>query len=127
MWGDMLLGSEEFPQMIPVSLLGDAPGYGKDMRDRLPRDIVIIDWHYRDTGDNFDSLGAFVRDGFKVVGATWKSERNIRDFADYAAGNGAVGMLATTWFHTRSLGDEDLVQDIIAISGDAFLTSFPNQ
>ncbi|MGE5758101.1 MAG: hypothetical protein ACM3W8_04465 [Sideroxydans sp.] len=98
MWGDMLLSRDEFPSMFPGPLSGNAPGYGKALRDKLPKDIVICDWHYRDTQTDFPSLAAFKAGGFRVLGATWKNSQTTRNFSRYAALHGAGGMIVTTWF-----------------------------
>ena len=124
MWSDMLLGESEFRRMHRASLLGDVPGYGEELRRKLSKEILVVDWHYRDVGENFDSTNTLVSEGFKVIGATWKFDRNIRDFSRYAAANGAIGMLATTWFHTRNEKDAEVVADILRISGEAFRANF---
>ena len=56
MWGDMLVAPEEFPGMFERHLHGLPPGYGKPLRDRLPKDIVICDWHYFDEQAEFPTV-----------------------------------------------------------------------
>ena len=97
-------------------------GYGAELRKQLPKDIVICDWHYRDKQPDFPSLAAFKQEGFRVLGATWKKQQTIRNFSRYAALHGADGMIATTWFHVQKK-EWELVEQIITISGKAFLNA----
>jgi len=125
MWGDMLLSPEEFPGMFSRHLHGGVVGYGKAVRDRLPRDIVVCDWHYSDDQEEFPSLVKLQREGFRVVAATWKKEKTIRDFSRFASRNRAYGMMATSWFHVQR-GDWDVVERIIRMSGQAFENGVSN-
>lgn len=125
MWGDMLISPDEFPGMFERHLHGTVGGYGKPLRARLPRDIVICDWHYFDKQKDFPSLARMEQEGFRVIGATWKSENTIRNFSQYAAEHGAHGMMATTWFHVQRK-EWDIVDGIIRMSGEAFLKDFPD-
>lgn len=126
MWGDMLISPDEFPEMFPRALHGTMPGYGKSLRDSLPKDIVICDWHYDDKQLAYPSLAAFEREGFRVLGATWKESENIRNFSRYAATHGADGMIATTWYHDPKSKDWGNVARIIRESGEAFSKNFPD-
>ncbi len=125
MWGDMLVTPDEFPGMAARSLHGSRPGYGKPLRDRLPREIVICDWHYFDTQADFPSLMAMQKEGFRVIGATWKKEETIHNFTRYAAQHGAYGMMATTWLHVQNK-EWDVVERIIRESGKTFRRFFPH-
>jgi hypothetical protein len=53
MWGDMLISPEEFPTMLDKHLHG-AYGYAT-LRNKIPKDIVICDWHYFDEQSDFPS------------------------------------------------------------------------
>ncbi len=119
MWGDMLLSPDEFPSMLEKHLHGGKKGYGKALRDKLPRDIVICDWHYFDQQTDFPSLSVMQNEGFRVIGATWKKQETIRNFSRYAAMHNAYGMMATTWFHVQR-EEWDIVEKIIWDSGKAF-------
>jgi hypothetical protein len=125
MWGDMLISPDEFPNMLSRHLHGSVPDYGKALRDKLPKDIVICDWHYFDDQLDFSSLDIMQKEGFRVVGATWKKEKTTRNFSSYAAQHDAHGMIATTWFHVV-LKEWDVVEDIIKFSGEAFSKDFPD-
>lgn len=125
MWGDMLISPEEFPEMLGRELHGVVSGYGKVLRQKLPKDIVICDWHYADDQEEFPSLATFKAEGFRVLGATWKKEKTIRNFSRYAAEQGADGMIATTWFHVQRK-EWDVVSRIIHTSGRVFKKDFPD-
>jgi len=124
-WGDMLISTVEFPNMLPQHLHGDAKGYGKELRNRLPRDIVICDWHYFDGQADFPSLAVLNKEGFKVIGVTWKKEQTIRNFSRYAANHGALGMMATTWFYVQRK-EWNTVNRILRVSGRVFSQDFPD-
>jgi hypothetical protein len=125
MWGDMLISPDEVPSMKPEQMHGSMAGYGKALRDKLPRDIVICDWHYLDDQPYFPSLYMFRQEGFKVIGTTWKKEKTIHNFSLYAAKHGAEGMIATTWSHVQRK-EWDVVERIIRESGEAFRKDFPD-
>jgi hypothetical protein len=120
MWGDMLLDPEEFPDMLAEHLHGSMPGYGKVLRDQLPRDIVICDWHYFDRQSNFASLARMQAEGFRVIAATWKREGTIRNFARHAREQHAYGLMATTWYNMDSPEHGPLVQWIALTSARLF-------
>jgi hypothetical protein len=125
MWGDMLISPAEFPGMLAKHLHGTGPGYGKALRDKLPRDIVICDWHYLDSQSDFPSLATMKQEGFRVIGVTWKKKETIRNFSRYAAQHGAYGMMATIWFYVPRR-KWDVVDIIIRTSGEVFLKDFPD-
>ena len=125
MWGDMLIRPDEFLEMRESYLHGSTSGYGKTLRDKLPRDIVICDWHYADKQSEFPSISTMKKEGFRVLGATWRNETTIHNFSRYAASHGASGMIATTWFYVPKR-EWDVVERIIKISGEVFSKDFPD-
>lgn len=125
MWGDMLISPDEFPEMNPKLLHGRPDGYGKALRQKLPKDIVICDWHYADDQADYPSLTTFKGEGFRVLGATWRKEKTTRNFSRYAAVHGADGMIATTWFHVQRK-EWEVVERIIRTSGRIFIKDFPD-
>lgn len=131
MWGDMLLSPDEFPSMMPNHLHGSALGYGKSMRDRLPKDIVVCDWHYFGRELEFPSLKTMKSAGFRVIGATWRRSETTKNFSRYAARQGADGMIATTWFAPVLKGGKvvttwDEIARVIRESGETFKRDFPD-
>jgi hypothetical protein len=125
MWGDMLLSPAEFPEMHADVLNGKTAGYGSVLRKKIPRDVVICDWHYWDRQKNFPTLSAFKKDGFHVIGATFNQVDTLQNFSQYGLLHGADGMIATTWFF---MGQKNwnTVGKIIKDSGQEFMKDFPD-
>jgi len=116
MWGDMLIAYEEFPGMVRRNMHGNK-GY-KELRSKLPRQIVICDWHYWDSGE-FPTARAFADLGYPVLGSTRERADNIAAFSRYMAGMDGEGMIATLW-SLQNQADPALVDEAIARSGRAF-------
>ncbi|HUM40481.1 MAG TPA: family 20 glycosylhydrolase [Nitrospira sp.] len=119
MWADMLLSPTEFPGIPPRYLHGVADGYGKPLRQQLPRDIVMCEWHYGEEAVQFPSIAVMQGEGFRVIGATWKREVTTRNFIRYALSRHVYGLMATTGTHVQQ-NDSDLVSWIIQASGALF-------
>lgn len=119
MWGDMLLNRQEFP-VLAKHRKGAAADYEK-LRTRLPRDIVICDWHYKTESEDFPTTRAFADLGYRVLGATRENPKNIAAFSRYMAGMGddGMGMIATLWSLVNR-AEPELVDDVIARSGREF-------
>lgn len=119
MWGDMLVAAYEFPTILTKNLHGTQDYVS--LRDKIPKDIVICDWHYFDGQTEFPSALSFVKAGHKVLGATWKFDKTIKNFSRYIANlpTGGEGMIATTWFHVQKK-EWDTVNKIILTSSEAF-------
>ena len=87
MWGDQFL-----PQHT-----GSEPHFTSRSIDRVPRDILIFDWHYSPNHD-YDSTIAYFKDrGFEVLGCPWYEPVNVYAFASAAGRNGILGYCGTTW------------------------------
>ncbi len=94
MWGDLLLGPGEAPDACHASSVESA----RALRERLPRDIVITDWHYAVAQPAaFTSLRTFREAGLATIAATWDRPGNITAFARAAAAQQSRGLLQTTW------------------------------
>lgn len=119
MWADMVLSPAEFPGAQTRHLHGIAAGYGKALRQQLPRDIVMCDWHYGDEQGSFPSIDIMQGEGFRVIGATWKQESATRKFSRYALSRHAYGLMATTGFHIQQ-NDTKMIHWIIQASGALF-------
>ncbi|GBD00039.1 Beta-hexosaminidase [bacterium HR17] len=92
MWGDMLLRPDEASDAAH----GGEPHNFWLARRLLPKDIVVVDWHYQ-PAPQYPSVGVLRREGFTVIGATWRNFLNILGFARAARDYGAWGMVQTTW------------------------------
>lgn len=94
MWGDMLLAKGEAPDATNAKSVEQAVR----MRDELPDDIVITDWHYVETEpEKYTSLKIFQDEGHDTIASTWSRHGNIVNFAKAAADNESMGLLQTTW------------------------------
>lgn len=99
-WWDMLIHPDEFPNMYPVNLHADRwSWYGKALRDGLTKDITVVDWHYFGNTTKFSSGLTMKQEGFDVLGAPWKDQNLIENYAKWAAENDYSGMVATSWQH----------------------------
>jgi len=123
MWGDMLIAPDEAPRMVASYLHGSAPGYGQAVRDQLPKDIVICDWHYVDQRADFSSLAIFQSEGFRVIGTTWRNSETTRLFSQFAADNDAYGMMATIWFYVP-LRKWSTAEEILRVSAEYYGAAF---
>lgn len=95
MWGDMLLARDEIKD--GAASAENAPE-ALARRERLPKDIIICDWHYDALKpDEYPSLKIFRDAGFKTIASTWFNPMNIYGFAEAARRQGAWGLLQTTW------------------------------
>ena len=121
MWGDMLVSKEEYPCMVGESGGGNGL-HGSEYRDfnlfsRIPKGIVINDWHYNQISPMFPTALAFALKGHQVLGVTWTAKETIKNFTDYLANipsPNAQGMIASVW----AKGWEK-IDEIISVSGDA--------
>lgn len=97
MWGDMLISADEAPKMRSKHFHGGFAGYGKPLRDLIPKNIIILDWHYKDKTNDFFSVKLFVDSGLRVLGATYNNVANTHNFTKSAKTLGASGMISTNW------------------------------
>jgi len=94
LWGDMFLADGEAPSSTYAPNKEEA----RKRRQRLPKDVWVADWHYRDVEpEQFISLPLFRDLGHPVVGCTWYRPGNIANQSIAARNFGAEGMLHTTW------------------------------
>lgn len=100
MWGDRFLdGKATGIGQWEASTNGTAAAV-----DRVPKDIVICDWHY---GKAHETPRYFAQKGFEVVACPWRKSdvalaqlghvRAVRADADKAVAARALGMVQTTW------------------------------
>lgn len=72
--------------------------------DRIPKDIVICDWHYEPRGA-YESVPMFVAKGFRVWPASWKNPKSAKALIDYSktvSDPKMLGHLNTTWGAVKS-------------------------
>ena len=95
LWGDMLLDSSESSDGAAF-----APSVveAKTRRDRLPKDVLIADWHYTPVEpENYISLDVYREEGFNALGGAWYNHNNIRNLAQACVTKDASGFIQTTW------------------------------
>jgi hypothetical protein len=90
MWADMLFHRPEHN-----TVNGLRTGMWRAI-DRLPRDIIMIDWVYSPV-PAYGGTEYLLETGFRVMGATWHTPRAIADFSRYAAQRNLYGMCQTVW------------------------------
>ena len=94
MWGDMMLARGDAPDATNAT----SPEMAKWIRDGLPTDAIITDWHYAPgKPEEFKSLEVFMNEGREAIASTWYTPANIEAFANQAKKVGALGLLQTTW------------------------------
>lgn len=96
MWGDRLLDSKaaNMGRGWEASHVGTAPAI-----DRIPKDIIICDWHYS-LQDEYPSIRHFQERGFRVWPSTWKNVKATEAVVVYAhrhATQRMLGHLCTSW------------------------------
>jgi hypothetical protein len=116
MWGDRLLDAKATGySKWEASLNGTAPAI-----DRVPKDLVICDWHYG-RRDSYPSLRIFQDKGFRVWPSSWKDAAAavaLRDAARRDASDRMLGHLCTTWISPGAVG-QALLGEELGGKGDA--------
>ncbi len=99
LWGDMLLDSETWERKVG-SAHGGSPRFDSGETHRalplLPRDIFILDWHYRYAA-SYDSIAYFRKQGFRVAGTSWHDPKAAQSFARSVKQYGGYGMFLSDW------------------------------
>lgn len=123
MWADMLLYREEHN-----CTNGARTGMWRAI-DRLPRDIIMIDWVYSPVAA-YGSTTYLLDKGFRVMGGLWHQPRAIAEFSRFAAQQGLYGMCQTSWaspsvrdwpmvcvlLAARYFGDPTLADDALVLA-----------
>ena len=68
----------------------------KWMGPLLPRDIVMVDWHYRNDFE-YPSIDFYQDLKFPVIAGTWYRPGNLSRYSVYGAQRNIEGMMYTTW------------------------------
>lgn len=104
-WGDMALHPSEASDAHHAKSMDEA----RRLRDGLPKDIIIADWHYAPVEpEEYISIPLWIEEGFTVLGCGWYNPVNIANLAKACVNNDAWGYMQTTWagFNFRILGNE---------------------
>lgn len=93
LWADMMLPITDFPEGANAPNAKEAAA----IRNGIPKDVELIDWHYGIAKDN-ERLDHYEESGFKnVIGGTWKWLGAIQSYSGNLARRGHRGLLQTTW------------------------------
>lgn len=96
MWGDRLLDAEALNanSRFEASHSGTAGAI-----DRIPKDIIVCDWHYYVQPD-YPSVRLFQEKGFRVLPASWQDVKAVEALIECArrdATERMLGHLCTSW------------------------------
>lgn len=101
MWHDMLLERGD-PRWAGFYAKGDAATAA--LPGRLPRDIVICDWYYREAEWFYPTMDYFASLGYSVLTCPWRDSGGIKAQAEHARSQNLLGILETTWHAARGRG-----------------------
>jgi len=92
-WGDRLIDGKKYDYgEWESSKNGTWPAI-----DRIPKDIVICDWHY-EPRESYPSVPMFLEKGFRVLPTSWKDVAASKALIDYSLGKpGVLGHFFTSW------------------------------
>jgi hypothetical protein len=96
MWAGMLLNAAQFPGQYNCN---GALGGTYALIDSLPKDIILMDAHYRQSKADFPTVDYLLSKGFRVVGCVYNNPQVANNFSKYAAGKDGkfLGMAAALW------------------------------
>ncbi len=96
MWGDRLLDNG----VMGYGEWESATNGTHTAIGRVPRDVVICDWHYESNRGTYPSIPFFLEQGFRVLPAGWREPRAVEAlirFSEKHRDERLLGYLATTW------------------------------
>ncbi len=96
MWADMVLAPEQCEgQDNCHGLLGNTYTF----IDSLPKDIIMVEAHYKFRDRGFPSTDYLLSKGFRVIGCVSDDRRVAYDFSKYTAGkhDDFLGMIVALW------------------------------
>ena len=110
LWHDMFLELDAEKWQHNITLDRNTPN-PYEILEKLPRDIILADWHYGKpqadkSGVFWPTADHFAAKGFKVLLCPCVNEEGILTMAEQAADHNLPGLLGTTW---------------VAVSGTALL------
>ena len=96
MWADRLLDDKTFGYgEWEASQNGTGPAI-----DRIPKDIIMCDWHYETRPKGYPSLAYLQEKGFRLLPSTWRNKdaalAMLREARSTATPR-MIGHLCTTW------------------------------
>ena len=103
-WGDMLLLRRDYtaePQRYSCNM--ENVEIYRTLIEGLDKDIIIADWQYHLTCDEWKSSTALKAAGFDVICCPWDNQANARSAIVNVQNQNLMGIMHTTW-HTLSKG-----------------------
>jgi hypothetical protein len=96
MWGDRFIDAavHDYGEWESAKN-GTAPAI-----DKVPKDIVICDWHYELREDGYPSVPMFLEKGFRVLPTSWRTPEQTARYIDYTRAlrhPRMLGHLFSTW------------------------------
>jgi N-acetyl-beta-hexosaminidase len=92
-WADMLMTKGEFKN----SANSPSKEETQAIRKGLPKDILLIDWHYSNK-NTLERVISLEKAGFgKIIGAGWKVPQAIQLYSKVLSDREHLGFLETTW------------------------------
>ncbi len=100
-WGDMLLDATYWEQKSVSSAHSLSKEYGNLPvhlgLGKIDENVIIGDWHYKDSDKELPTFKHFVDAGHKVIGGPWYSDYNNYYTALKIKQHGGDGILVTDW------------------------------
>jgi len=123
MWGDMLLDHHWWQQVGGGANSGNPIWRSGDTAqaiEHLPKDIIILDWHYTPKKD-YPSIGYFRAHGFRVWGQGWYDAEATAALGDSVRRYGGDGLLGADWGFWQTLSPAAMSLYAPAVGLDATL------
>jgi Glycosyl hydrolase family 20, domain 2/Glycosyl hydrolase family 20, catalytic domain len=99
LWTDLILSK-------PIGKKRARPWHGEKIAATLPKDIIMLDWHYYKVADRpnispdkgyYATIKHLQNLGYKVVGVPWSEESNIVRMGLSAARYRSLGIMGSYW------------------------------
>src|SRR5262249_8026937 len=74
--------------------------------DRIPKDIILCDWHYETRSNGYPSVAYLQEKGFRMVPSTWRNKDAALAMLREARGTATpriIGHLCTTWMGAEGI------------------------
>ena len=107
MWGDQLLKEHN----------GRAPHCTAKAIGKVPKDIIIFDWHYG-ASKRFPSVAFFKQQGFEVVASGWYEPINVYHFSKTAHEQDVLGYGGTTWWRMGGIHAQTRLKSAIPLTAE---------
>ncbi|MBQ9368484.1 MAG: family 20 glycosylhydrolase, partial [Victivallales bacterium] len=96
---------------------GKAPYNTVEGLPKIPRDIIIFDWHYTET-TKFPSVKFFKDEGFEVMTCGWFFPDNVKPFIDETFKQNVLGYGGTTWIGISAIRQKFHMMTSVALCAD---------